>query len=262
MLHGGVFAANGADRAVQREASLRSIDHSFLLIATLIALLFVFIALSRRRLTGPESTGGSSSPTIARVLGSRWALLGGLAIFLYVGAEVSIGSIMINFLHQGSVLGVSLERAGQLLSLYWLGAMVGRFAGSALMAWVPAARLTMVAAATAAVLCTVVIAGEGLPVAIAALAIGLFNSILFPTIFTLTLERSTAGAAATSGFLCMSIVGGAVLPPIVGFTADRVGLAPAFVVPAVAYAVIAIFAFFARRAPLAGSTAAGAQPVH
>ena len=260
MLRGGVLAMNGADRAAQREASLRAIDHSFLLIASLIALVLVFIALSRRRLTGPGQAGSASSTAVARVLGSRWALLGGLAIFLYVGAEVSIGSIMINFLHQGSVLGVSLDRAGELLSLYWLGAMVGRFAGSGV--GPRAARLTMTAAATAAALCAVVITGDGMPAAIATLAIGLFNSILFPTIFTLTLERSTAGAAATSGFLCMAIVGGAVLPPTVGFTADNVGIATAFVVPGMAYATIALFAYFARRASLSGSANSATQPAH
>ena len=262
MLHGGVFSSEGADRLAQREASLRSIDHSFLLIATLIALLVVFIGLSRRRLTGPEKAAGGSSTAVTRVLSSRWALLGGLAIFLYVGAEVSIGSIMINYLHQTTVLGVTLERAGEFLSLYWLGAMVGRFVGSALMTWIPAARLTLTAAATAGVLCVIVIAVQGAPAAVAALSIGLFNSILFPTIFTLTLERSTAGAAATSGFLCMAIVGGAVLPPIVGTIADHVGLAPAFVVPALAYASIAAFAFFARRARIVESGTATAQATH
>ena len=76
----------------------------------------------------------------------------------------------------------------------------------------------------------------------AALAIGFFNSIMFPTIFTLTLERSHAPTASTSGLLCMAIVGGAILPPIAGLTADHMGIALAFLVPAAAYAFIAIFA--------------------
>ena len=261
MLRGGIFS-DGADAAAQREASLRAIDHSFLMIAALIGLLLVFIALSRRRLTGPGATQGATSAGVGAALRSRWALLGGLAIFLYVGAEVSIGSIMINFLHQGSVLGVTLEKAGKLLSFYWLGAMVGRFAGSVLMAWTPAARLTLIASATAAVLCAVVVTGSGVAAAVAAISIGLFNSILFPTIFTLTLERSTAGAAATSGFLCMSIVGGALLPPLVGLAADRVGLALAFAVPGLAYAAIAAFAYFAARAPMAGSAVTAARAAH
>jgi FHS family L-fucose permease-like MFS transporter len=200
--------------------------------------------------------------SVLPALRTRWALFGGAAIFLYVGAEVSIGSVMINYLHQPAVLGVTLERAGKLLSLYWLGAMVGRFVGSALLTRVPAARLTLGATVTAAALCLIVMSMGGWTGAGAALAIGLCNSILFPTIFTLTLERSAAGPAATSGLLCMSIVGGAVLPPAVGFIADRAGLTLAFAVPAAAYLAIAGFAFAANRTPPWLPAAAASQPSH
>jgi FHS family L-fucose permease-like MFS transporter len=262
MLRGGMFAANAPQSAQLREATLRNIDHSFLLIALLIALLGAFIRLSRRHLrsAAPPSAAYSS---ILPALRSRWALLGAGAIFLYVGAEVSVGSVMINYLHQPAVLGVTLERAGRLLSLYWLGAMVGRFAGSALLTRMPAARLTLGATLTAAALCIVVVSVGGRMGAAAALAIGLCNSILFPTIFTLTLERSRAPPAATSGLLCMAIVGGAVLPPAVGVIADHLGLAVAFVVPAVAYLGIAGFAYGARNAQCLrhGRADAGAVPL-
>jgi FHS family L-fucose permease-like MFS transporter len=181
-------------------------------------------------------------------LKSPWALFGAAAIFLYVGAEVSIGSVMINFLHQPTVLDVSLDRAGQLLSLYWLGAMVGRFAGSALLTRVRATLLLGIAAAVAAALCLGVSQGAGLFAAGCAIAVGLFNSIMFPTIFTITLERSTASAAATSGLLCMAIIGGAVLPQIAGRLADAAGLHAAYLVPMAAYLAISVFALSAAKA--------------
>jgi FHS family L-fucose permease-like MFS transporter len=189
-------------------------------------------------------------------------MLGAAAIFLYVGAEVSIGSIMINFLHQSDVLGVSLERAGKLLSLYWLGAMIGRFAGSALLTRLRATRLLATAALVAALLCLTVSQGAGAVAAGAAIAVGLFNSIMFPTIFTLTLERSTASAAATSGLLCMAIVGGAILPPLTGLIADSAGLHSAFLLPMTAYAVISLFAMSAGRARVAGIGRAAGNVAH
>ena len=107
-------------------------------------------------------------------------MFGAGAIFLYVGAEVSVGSNLINFLHQSDVLDVTQERAGKLVSLYWLGAMVGRFAGSALLARFRAVRLLSINAFVAAVLCLAVSQGAGVFAAGCALAIGLFNSIMFP----------------------------------------------------------------------------------
>jgi len=185
---------------------------------------------------------------------SRWAVFGGLAIFLYVGAEVSIGSMMINFLQQPSIMNVSYETAGRLLGLYWGGAMVGRALGSAVLIRAPANRVLAAAAIAALALCLVVTQESGLVTLVfggttagriagtAALAVGFFNSVMFPTIFTLTLERSTAPTASTSGLLCMAIVGGAVLPVVTGYTADRMSLSAAFFVPFVSYVCIAIFA--------------------
>src|SRR6185312_895132 len=150
------------------------------------------------------------------------------------------------------VLNVPQEQAGKLVSLYWFGAMVGRFAGSALLARVRAVRLLTVNGFAAAALCLAVSQGAGVFAAACALLIGLFNSIMFPNIFTLTLERSTASAAATSGLLCMAIVGGAVLPYLTGVIADSVGgLAGrhvGFLLPMAAYALICVFAVTAARA--------------
>jgi MFS transporter, FHS family, L-fucose permease len=265
MLRGGVFDSAGgtADSAALRAVSLRNIDTSFLLIAALIGALALFIWSFRRRFAAaPPPAHAQDSVTAA--LRSPWAVLGAGAIFLYVGAEVSVGSNLINFLHQTDVLDATPERAGKLVSLYWFGAMVGRFAGSALLSRFRAVRLLSINAFVAAVLCLAVSQGVGGFAAVCALAIGLFNSIMFPNIFTLTLERSTASAAATSGLLCMAIVGGAALPLATGLIADSVpgsaGLHAAFLLPMTAYALICAFAVRAAKAPVVpvGETAPGA----
>jgi FHS family L-fucose permease-like MFS transporter len=269
MLRGGLFASSSGaaagtvDAATLRSESLRNIDTSFLLIAGLIGALALFIWSFRRRLA-IATPPAQAQDSVTGALRSRWAVLGAGAIFLYVGAEVSVGSNLINFLHQSDVLDVTQERAGKLVSVYWLGAMVGRFAGSALLARFRAVRLLSVNAFVAAVLCLAVSQGAGVFAAGCALAIGLFNSIMFPNIFTLTLERSTASPAATSGLLCMAIVGGAVLPPATGLIADYItgsaGLHSAFMLPMVAYALICGFAVTAARARVSpvGETAGNA----
>ncbi len=244
MLRGGVFS--GAANAVSRAATLRNVDTQFLLIAGIIVLLALFIWSFRRLLHVPsEAEDVNASPFAAFT--SRWALFGALAIFLYVGAEVSISSLMINFLHQKQILDADVDHAGRLLGIfYWGGAMVGRGLGSVVLTRVPASRVLALAAVVALLLCLTVTGTAGQIAGCAALAVGFFNSIMFPTIFTLTLERSHAPTAATSGLLCMAIVGGAILPVIAGKAADNLGVSLAFFVPAISYVVIAIFAMSAR----------------
>lgn len=256
ILRGGVF--EGAVSAASRDATLRNVDMQFTAIAVILVLLALFLWRQRKLLHVPhEMDDANTSPFAA--FASKWALFGGLAIFLYVGAEVSIGSMMINFLHQPGILDASFDHAGRLLSFYWGGAMVGRAVGSVVLTRVPAGRALAVTACVALLLCLAVTQSGGVlastlggPAAgavagYAALSIGLFNSIMFPTIFTLTLERSNAPTPSTSGLLCAAIVGGAVLPVIAGYTADRLGLAAAFFVPFASYACIVIFALAGSR---------------
>jgi len=248
ILRGGVFA--GAANAESRSATLRNVDTQFLLIAGIIVLLALFIWWLRGLLHVPsEAEDRNASPFAA--FASRWALFGGLAIFLYVGAEVSIGSIMINYLHQPAIMNVSFDQAGRLLSFYWGGAMVGRALGSAVLIRVPASRLLAFNAAVALLLCLFVTQASGPMAGYAAIAVGFFNSIMFPTIFTLTLERAHAPTASTSGLLCTAIVGGAFLPLLTGWTADHAGISTAFVVPFVAYICILIFALAGARRSVA-----------
>jgi FHS family L-fucose permease-like MFS transporter len=237
-----------------RAASLHGIDRAFFWIAGLIILIGVMIFAARRMIgSAAARSGGQGAPrgigaTIGEAIASPWALFGGLAIFLYVGAEVAIGTQMALFLNSTSVWNVPLESAGKAVSLYWGGAMVGRLVGSALLTRVPAPRLLTAFTAIACALCVFVFSTGGVPAGYAALSIGLFNSIMFPVIFTITLERSTASEEATSGFLCFSIVGGAAIPPLTGLVSQHSSYVTAFIVPALCYAVLCLFAVASHRA--------------
>src|SRR5439155_23509829 len=141
------------------------------------------------------------------------------------------------------------------------GALCGRLVGTALLTHVRASRLLAFCGITAALLCLIVLATDGPVAGYAALAIGFFNSIMFPTIFTITLERSGVSQNSTSGLLCLAIFGGALLPMAVGAIADRYGLGVSFIVPLAAYAVIAAFALAARNgASLEPQPAASGAP--
>ena len=248
LLQGGLFDG-GAPTEAKIVESLGRIDIAYYFITAIIVILAVFLFTVRERIANAAPALETQAGGIRQALGAKWALLGAAAIFLYVGAEVSIGSTMVNFLEQPNILNIAAEKAGKLVSLYWLGAMVGRFLGSALLTRIPAGRLLTFVAGVAALLCLIVSQIQGHPAAVIAISIGLFNSIMFPVIFTLTLERSTAPAPATSGLLCMAIVGGAIMPLVFArladFTASR---STAFLVPMACYLLITVFALAAGRA--------------
>ncbi len=252
LLAGGIFAVKDgvAVTAEQRAESLRNIDIAFLLMAAAIVLLAIFIFAFRKHLDVAKTVDEGERPSVMTALKSRWALFGAAAIFLYVGAEVSIGSAMTNFLAEPDMLNVPLETAGKLVSFYWGGAMVGRLIGSLLLFLVKgrASYLLAMFALGAATLCLAVTQLHGETASYLALSIGLFNSIMFPVIFTLTLERSSAAPAATSGLLCLAIVGGAILPYVYGMIADAAGLHAAYFLPAIAYAIIVVFALASAKA--------------
>ena len=265
-----------------RDAALFGIDQAYFWVCGLLLALLAFFYLSRKTVDAAApatpATGGVTS-MVTDAFSSRWAVFGGLAIFLYVGAEVAIGTQLALFLNSGDVwggsdaafavpilgaamgsdgtAGVSLQEAGKAVSFYWGGAMIGRAVGSALLARFNAARMLAACTAIAASMCLYVVVVGGVSAGFVALSIGLFNSIMFPVIFTLTLERSTASAEATSGLLCTAIVGGAILPLVAGTIADNAGLAMAFLAPAACYIMVCLFAFSASRSqPIAPVTAA------
>ena len=231
-----------------RTALLSAVERAFLIMAALLFALMLFFTLLRSFLIRVAPNHQAMAPGgMFDALRSRWALFGAAAIGLYVGAEVSVGSIMINFLNQGSVLSLPFDDAGAYLAnFYWGGALLGRLVGTALLTRIRATRLLGLCAMIAAFLCAIVLIGHGPTAGYAALSIGFFNSIMFPTIFTITLERSGVSQSSTSGLLCLAIFGGAILPVAVGTIADSFGLSASFIVPLVAYVFIAFFAVSAR----------------
>jgi FHS family L-fucose permease-like MFS transporter len=265
LLTGGVFAAGAVVTAATRDESLRSIDFAFLALGGFFALVAFFIFTARKKINAAAASAQSdavSSPL--KAFSSRWAVFGALAIFIYVGSEVTIGGLLTNFLASPTILNIPEVDAGRLVSFYWGGAMVGRLIGAALLTRVPAGVLLTVNTIIAAILCLVVTQTTGTTAAYAAIGVGFFNSIMFPTIFTLTLERSTAPVSATSGLLCTAIVGGAVLPLIGGMLVDDAAeiFNPAFFVPLVGYALLAVFAVGAARKKPESRDAATVATLH
>ena len=207
------------------------------LAATLLALAGLFALARLPRIADDATPTTASAVAVARA--HPHLLWGVVAIFLYVGAEVSIGSLLINFIQDAASL--TAAQAAPYLSLYWGGAMVGRFVGVGLMRFMAPGRL-LAAHATLAVLLIGVGGATHGPVAMwALLAVGLCNSIMFPTIFSMAVHGLSGQTAQGSGLLCMAIVGGALLPLVQGHAADVIGLQASFGVPALCYAGIALY---------------------
>lgn len=252
LLTGGVFAAGAVVTVATRGQSLRSIDLAFFSMAAFFALIAAFIFSARKQINAAAPAHDGAEPVgaaaIASALKSRWALFGALAIFIYVGSEVAIGNMLTNFLSGPDVLNIPVHEAGKMVAFYWGGAMVGRFIGSWLLTRIRAGVLLSLCTMVAASLCLIVTQTGGVTAAYAALAVGFFNSIMFPSIFTLTLERSSAPAASTSGLLVFGIIGGAVLPLMAAQVADRSGdIHLGFFVPLAGYLLLTVFAVACAR---------------
>jgi len=168
-------------------------------------------------------------------------LFGAIGIFAYVGAEVSIGSFLVNYLGQPDIAGLPPASAAKYVSFYWGGAMIGRFLGAPLLRRIKAGYLLGLCAAAAAALVTVSMLVGGHTAMWSILAVGLFNSIMFPTIFSLGVAELGPVTGNGSGILNMAIVGGAILPVIQGAIADRVGLHHAFILPVICYLYILFY---------------------
>ena len=167
--------------------------------------------------------------------------MGTACIFLYVGAEVSIGSLIVNYLMQADVLGLGAQEAGKHVPLYWGGAMVGRIIGSVLMVKVSPRKLLAIFATIAAALVLTTMLTTADVAVWSIVAIGLFNSIMFPTIFSLGIERLGPLTGKASSLLIMAIVGGALLPVLQGVVADNIGVQHAFFIPLLCYAYIVFY---------------------
>ena len=173
----------------------------------------------------------------------RHLVLGALGIFVYVGAEVSIGSFLVNYMHEPDIAGFSLEKAAGYLTFYWTGAMIGRFIGSAVLQKVNPGYYLGANALVACLLVVISMSTFGHVAMWTILAVGLFNSIMFPSIFTLAIDGLGHLTGKGSGLLVAAIVGGAIIPEVQGFLADKIGIHHAFFLAALCYLYIAFYGF-------------------
>ena len=214
-----------------------------------------------------EASASESTTTyrLADALRFRHVRYGVAAIFLYVGAEVAIGSFLINYLSMPSIGSMTESAAAKYVAFYWGGAMVGRFIGSALMRHIDPRLLLGVFSMATVTLLVVTMATTGHVALWSVVAIGLFNSIMFPTIFTLGIEKMGALTDKASSLLIMAIVGGALVPVLQGLLADRIGIQLSFVLPLVCYVFIVYYGFIGSRiepgAAVPGDAAPGTTTV-
>ena len=193
------------------------------------------------------------------VWGQKWLLLGAMGIFLYVGAEVSIGSFLISYFGRPEIGNLTAAAAATYVSYYWLGAMIGRFVGSAILQKMRTGTLLGLCGLVACLLVVGSIVTTGHMAMWTILAVGLFNSIMFPSIFTLGLAGLGELTSKGSSLMVQAIVGGAILPLLYGKLADGIGYQHAFIVPALCYMYIAVYGFAAARRPLLTDPLAGAH---
>lgn len=217
----------------------------YLMLATallVLALVFFVIRLPTDESDSDSALQNNDSPSsFADAWQYRHLRLGAFAIFAYVGAEVAIGSFLVNFLNQPHVAGIEEAEAAEYITYYWGGAMVGRFIGAFVMQRIEAGKVLAFNAAAAVMLVILAISVSGDLAMWAILAVGLFNSIMFPTIFTLGLQNLGKATSQGSGILCLAIVGGAIVPLGQGVLADGISLSASFLLPVVCYFYIAFF---------------------
>jgi FHS family L-fucose permease-like MFS transporter len=219
---------------------------TYLGLAGVLIVVATLVWLRRNRLVEPPLEAVTFRHALDLLRQRRFGF-GALCIFLYVGAEVAIGSLIVNYLMQGNVLGLSPEDAGKHVPFYWGGAMLGRFVGAYLLRVFSPGKVLACAAAGVIALLFISAHTTGAVSGWSLLAIGLCNSIMFPTIFSLASEGLGPRAAEGSGIICVAIVGGAVVPRLTGLAADWIDLKTALIVPAICYAGILSFGLYARR---------------
>jgi FHS family L-fucose permease-like MFS transporter len=230
-----------------RATETQVVVNTYLGLAVALLVVAALVWMSRKKLVESAASSDKGIIHAFSLLRQPRFAFGALCIFLYVGAEVAVGSVIVNYLMQADVFGMGAEAAGKHVPLYWGGAMVGRFIGAYLLRLFSPGKVLASAAGCAVLLLLVSANAGGAMSGWALLAIGLCNSIMFPTIFSLACEGLGERAAEGSGLICVAIVGGAIVPLLAGVAADMAGLRMALAVPALCYAVILAFGWYARR---------------
>jgi len=241
---------SAGELSAYQSAQAAVVQHPYLLLAAvlfLIAGLFAAIRLPEAKPAGAHAQPAAGDAVHQSAWDYRHLVLGAVGIFVYVGAEVSIGSFLVNYLAQPAISGLAEYEAAKYVSLYWGGAMVGRFAGAIVMRGIRPGKVLAFNALAASVLVAASMMGSGPAAMWAILAVGLFNSIMFPTLFSLAVSGLGKHTGQGSGILCAAIVGGAVVPVVQGLFADRIGIQPAFFIPALCYLYIAYYGWKGHR---------------
>lgn len=237
---GALFILNEAANSMSVAPSADSVKVPYLILTA--ALLILAATFAWLKLPHISSAEASSDEVIS---GSAWQyrhlVLGAVGIFVYVGAEVSIGSFLINFFGEANIAGLEESEAAKYLTYYWAGAMVGRFIGAAVMQKISAAKALSFNAFFAVILVSIAIVFNGSIAMWAMLLVGLCNSIMFPTIFSLALNGLDKHTSQGAGILCLAIVGGAIVPLAQGVLADLVGVQLSFVIPVLCYSYIVYY---------------------
>ncbi len=224
-----------------------SLQMPYLVIAVALIGLAIFVAMAKLPTFKSDlSSGKAADAPWSELFANRRLMMGCFGIFAYVGAEVAIGSFLINYLGTSHVLSLEPATAGRYVSFYWGGAMVGRFLGTPLLAKYRPGSILQLAATGTIVMTALSIFGAGEFAMWTILAVGLFNSIMFPTIFSESISGLKRGTEKASGLLCMSIVGGAIIPLIQGVMADRMELRWSYFLPILCYGYIWMFAGYVR----------------
>ncbi|MCK8096272.1 sugar MFS transporter [Pseudoalteromonas sp. 1CM17D] len=236
---GGILFFGTAGTLAASAATAESVKVPYLMLAAallIIAIVFAFIKLPEIEGHKEENNPVNETRSLTQ---APHLTMGVFAIFCYVGGEVAIGSFLVNFFGEAHIAGLEEHTAAALISYYWGGAMVGRFIGSAALQKIAPSKALAFNACMVIALLLVTIFTQGNVALYAVLAIGLFNSIMFPTIFSVAIERLGSLTSKGSGWLCLAIVGGALVPLLQGYIADVVNIQQSFFVPLVCYVFIA-----------------------
>jgi len=234
---GDITSATGEQLEAMRLAEADAVRFTYILLAiALLILSAIFAALKLPQIR--EEEVASEGTERASAWSYRHLVLGAIGIFVYVGGEVSIGSFLVNYLAEPTIANLPESEAAHYVAYFWGGAMVGRFIGAYAMRYIDDGKALAFNAILAAVLLLVTVFAGGKLAMWAVLAVGLFNSIMFPTIFSLALKGLGRHTSQGSGILCLAIVGGAILPVVMGGLADTIGIHMAFLMPVLCYIYI------------------------
>jgi FHS family L-fucose permease-like MFS transporter len=236
--------------AQQRAADVQAVQLPYVLIAGVLVALALLVWRVRLPDLGQESRRAAQAERAQHSLWRHRNLVFGVpAICLYLLCEIGIGSTLVNFISLPTIGDMSHAKAARYLSLFWGGAMVGRFAGAALLRWISPERLLAAVSAGALILVLIAITSGGSLAMWSLIAIGLCHSVMFPTIFTLGIRGLGPLTEEGSGLLIMAIAGGA-FSALQGVLADRIGLQLSYLLPAACYVYVLGYALWgAKRAP-------------